>query len=385
MTRIRKYFIWFFMLSKRLLRQWSFVILLCMIPVVIPLTSIAMSQESGILHIVLCNEGYDDKATEIIDSLMNYDGVVMFSLTDSREEAEKAVAESNADAAWVFSENYSENLDTYVSRKIGKPCVEIIERETNVSLSIAKEMLFGAMYEELSYSIYKNFVYSEMVSQTEVDESEVRRYYDELQRKGDIVEIERLNNKGEDGDKANYLTSPMRGILALMIVLCTLAAVMLFLREQAQGRFDWLPVRKRLAPAIASCLSASCLSSLAVFISIQFSNISEGFINELIPIILYAIATAGFCVVLSVVFRSPGKVGAMIPGIIIIMLALSPIFFNIKILKPVRLMLPTHYYLYSIYDNTCCLYGILYCIAVYSVVFLLNWVLSNRKYHKNIT
>ncbi len=384
MTRIRKYFVWFFMLSKRLLHQWSFIVLLCMIPIIVPLTNIAMSQESGVVRIALCHEGDDASASKIISSLMDYDGIILFSTTDSEEEAREDVSNHTVDAAWIFPGSFSEKLDAFTAYKSTEPFVEVIEREPSLSVSLAREMLFGAIYKDVSFSIYKNFSYSEIVKEDVVSESVVKQYYDVLHRRGDIISIEKLNSGKTTKKESNYLTAPIRGILALMILLCTLTAAMHFLKEQSEGRFDWLPMKRRLAPALASCLSAACLSAATVLLTIHFSNISTGFINELISILLYVASCTGFCMVLSILFRSPGRFGALIPGLILITLVLSPIFFNMKILRPIQLMLPAHYYLNSVYNVKYYLYTIYYCIVTYALGFLLNAVLANRKYHKSV-
>jgi len=382
MSQLRKAFVWFYMLGKRLLHQWGFVVLLCAIPIIVTVTNVAMSQDSGVLRVVLCNENKDPAAEEIIEKLMEEDSVILFSTVATPDEAVKAVESHKFDAAWIFPDNFSEKLDDYMGKRSSEPFVRVVEREENISLRIAKEKLFGAIYPEVSYSLYKNYVYSEIVSEDDIPESAIKSKYDSMPRSKDIIKLEKLNGEKESANKINYLNSPIRGILSLIVVLCSLTAAMYFLKDQSEGKFDWMPYRKRIIPALASCLSASLLSSIAVFLAIQFSGISTGFFNEIIPTILFIIGTAGFCTILCTFVRSPGKLGALIPGIIIIMLALSPIFFNLKVLRPVRLMLPTYYYLQAIYNVKYYLYFAFYCVAVYGIAFILNMIFSNIKNKK---
>ena len=379
MNKLSKYLIWFYMLTKRLLRQWSFVLLLCLIPCSILLTNIAMSEESGVVHILLCAEGNDAKTKEIIDNLINDDSIIRFSLCESPEEAEKIVANHKADAAWIFADDFTKKIDEYVKKSdIDEPFIRIIESESTIFSKIAKEKLFGEIYDSISYSIYENFVYSNIVSEEKVPQATLEKYYNKMQKGKDIVEIEHLNATPND-NKVTYLTAPIRGILALMVVLCTLTSAMIFLREQSQGKFSWLPVRKRIIPAIASCFSAACLSALAAFITIQFSDISTSIGKEFFSMLLYILSVTGFCTVLLTFFKSSGKFGATIPGIIIVMLVLSPIFFNIKVLRPVRLMLPTHYYINSIYETTYYFYTLIYCFVIYTIAIISNYILAERK------
>ena len=385
MTRLRKGFIWFYMLSKRMLHKWSFLLLLCLVPLMIPLINVAMSLDSGIVHVVLCNEGNDKSAESIIHALMAEESVIRFSTVTTSEEAEKIVREHSADTAWIFLENFSEDLDAYTARNSSEPFIRIIERENTIATKIAREKLFGAIYSDVSYSVYKNFSYEEIVDAETVSEETVREYYDSTQRKNNIIKIEKLDaDENQKPSKVNYLTAPLRGILALLVMLCTITAAMFFLQDQARGSFDWLTPKKRIVPAMATCLSAACLSGVAVFIAILCSDITTGFSRELIPMILFLIAATGFCTLLCLFFRSPGRLGALIPGIIIAMLVLSPIFFNVKVLRPIRLMLPTHYYLHSIYNTSYYIYMLMYIAVIYLLIFVVNACLANKKFNKTI-
>lgn len=382
MNGFKRFFVWFYMLGKRLLHQWSFILLLCLIPVGALFTNMAMSGgDSGIVHILLVNEAKDDRAAKIINSLLNDEGVILFSESSSVRLAKTAVENHEADAAWIFPENFTENMDSYFTHKRTKPFINILERENSIPLRIAREKLFSAMYSDISYALYKNFTYSALVSEEQVPEDVLQKYYYNLQKNGSIISIERIGEE-KTQRSADYLTAPVRGILSLMVVLCTCAAAMYFLKEQSEGKFAWLSFRKRLMPAFASCLSAACISAIAVFLALWFSGISLGLVPELISMLLFAIATAGFCTTLSLFFRSAGKFGAVIPGLIIIMLVLSPIFFNFKILRPLRLLLPTYYYLQSVYNTKYYLYTAIYCLAVYTSGLLINYLFAERK-HKN--
>ncbi len=384
MIKLYKYFLWFYMLTKRLLCEWGFVILLCLIPLGSILINMAMSAESGVVHIVLCSEDNDPTSLRVINSLLSDNSVIQFSQSDSADEAIKAVAAHDADSAWIFTPDLSKKIDEYAAHPaIAEPVVEVVSREDSLALKIVREKLFGAVYGEFSYSIYTNFMYSDMVREQTVSPDDARNYYQSMEKSNNIIEIERFGAKTSHNN-SNYLIAPIRGILSLMIVLCALTAAMYYLKEQELGKFAWLSVEKRIVPAISSCFSASCLSAIAVFITIKFSGISVGTFNELVSMILFIIATTGFCMTLTTLFRSAGKFGAVIPGIIIIMLVLSPIFFNMKVLRPVRLMLPTYYYLQSIYNTEYYLYTIIYCIATYFIGFVLNKFLAERRYQDSV-
>ena len=365
------------MLSKRLLKKPSFILLLCLIPAVLPFVNSAMSEDSGVLRIALCNENNYEITSNIIDDLTSRDGIILFSVYDSKEESVKAVKNRAVDAVWIFPDDFDDRITNFSLNKKNKPLVEIVQCEDTVSLKLSNEILFGALYNNLSRSVYRSFIELEF-KENHLSTDEINSYYDAIDNPNNIIKLKRLDSD-EPVPSSNYLTVPIRGILSLFIVFSSLASAMYFLKDQSDGKFSWLPKKKRLAPAFASCLSASCFSSIAVLLALQFSNISVDLKTELISMLLFVFSTSGFCLLMCLLFNSYGKLGAALPGLIIVMLVLSPIFFNLKSMKFLRILLPTHYYLYSIYNPIYHIYSIIYCVAVYSICLIINSLQANRK------
>lgn len=373
MNRIGKYAVWFIMLSKRLVTKWSFIVLLLIIPAVMPLVNISMQQQSGIVRITVFDQDNSVHTRKAISKLLSQDSLINFSVADSYQQAIDMVALQKADAAWIFRQGYYDSLKDYADGKNTKPPVEIIQRENSIPLSVCKEALFGAMYQDISYFTYRDFVCEKILSENDLlSEQQLIDYYSNQQKSNNFIELERLGAKDSRPEASNYLTAPLRGILSLIVMLCVITSAVYFLQDQEKGIFNWLSPPKRLAPAFGCCFSASVISGVAVLIAILFSNISTGFINEVTSMLLYIISVTAFTLVFCVIFKSSGKLSAFIPGISLITLALSPIFFNLKVLKPVRMLLPTYYYLHSIYDNSFYLQSILYSICMFAVVLILN-------------
>lgn len=371
MTSLRKYYIWFYMLTKRLLKRWSFLLLIVLIPITVIVTMSAMKGESGVLHIVLCNDGKEKLANDIINSILSRESIIRFSVSNSRDDAIKLVGNAKADAAWIFDDNFEKNLNKFAKGKKLNPPVKIIEREASIPLNISKEVLFGAIYSETSYRLYHNYSEKNITKDSGIPESDIKEAYDSIQNNENIIEIEKLNAKSKKTD-TNYLTTPMRGILSLLVLLCALASTMFFLNDKSKGTYDWLSPRKMIWPAMASCFSAALISSLTVVAIIFLTGISLGASYEIGAMIMFIIAVTGFCTLFSLLFRSYATLAALTPGVLIVSLILSPIFFNFKILSPIRHMLPTYYYLQSVYNTNYFLNTFFYIIVIYSICFIIN-------------
>lgn len=371
----KKPLIWFYLLSKRLLFKVSFVLLLLSIPFLMYSVNLAMQGESGVLKIILCADEENIGAEEVINSIISDKSIVLFEENSNLDASLSLLEQKKADAVWYFADNFDTKLNHYASGKSSKPFVTVYEREDTVPLKLSREKLFGKVYNKFSYYVYRDFIYSEIADSDKVSEVTVKKYYDQTLRKNNIVQIKTIDGT-EVSESASYLSSPLRGMLASLIVLCGLAGAMYFLKDKKAGRYDWLTSTKRIIPAFAECASAVVLSSLAVFISLFVSKIATDFASEALCMVLFTVATIGFCLCFAIIFRTPGVLGASIPAFIIIMMVLSPVFFNIQVLKPVRMMLPTHYYLYSIYDAKVIIDFVFYIICVYTVAFLLNRIIN---------
>ncbi len=383
MKKAKHYLTWFYMLGKRLLRQWSFVVLLCLITVMIPLGNMAMQEDSGLMKVTLCHEGEDVTANQIINSLLTKESMVHFTLAATREEATDLVANHKTDVAWIFPHDFSERLNQYAANQSRKPVVSVIRRESNMANQIVNELLFSAIFRDFSYDIYRNFSEEQIVDGQNVSQKTLEEFYLKLPKQDEVVKVEKTGDF-ESLASVNYLNAPIRGLLCVAVLLCTLTAAMHHLKDRSEGRFDWLPPQKRLIPAIGSCLAAATLSGGVMLLSLAVSNLSESVWNELIATVLLVICATGFSLLVSLPFSSYGKFGAVIPGILILSLVLSPIFFNFTELEGYFRLLPIYYYLNGIYQAKYHLWALIYAGIVYSLVIAGNCILSHRKQKKAV-
>lgn len=378
MKRIKKLLMWYCMFTKRLFKHYSFIIILLLIPVIIPIANNIMSEDGGMIRVGLVRYAEDGAAKEITDALMNEDSVIKYSLYTSESEAMDAVKKEEIDAAWIFDMTLDEKIQAFAEKKSVMPFVRIIQREENIPLRLSYEKLYGALYPHITYYMYRDYVYKKISTPEEIPESVLQYTNKSMDEYDNIIKIKRLDSDEEVTLNNNFLTIPLRGLLSIVVFLCSIAAAMYFLQDSAAGKFDWMAPKKRLIPAFGSCFSASAASGAAVLAALILSGIFTKPAEELAAMILYITASAGFCLILCVLFRSSGKLGASIPFFIITTLVLCPIFFNLNILKPVRFILPVFYYLQSLYDKKYMIYFVIYCLCLYGTAYVLNQALNIR-------
>ena len=379
MKKISKYLIWYRMLTKRLLKKFSFVVILLIIPIIVLCTkNVLVGQESSIVKVALFKEDNSVISQRIIKSLTEKDSIIEFTEYDTRDKAENMLKNNSVDAVWVFNKDLDESVDKYSLRKITEPFIEVLQREENVTLQLSREMLYGELYSDLSYYVYKNYIKQNVAIDKDISDEVYRQYYNGNERNGDIVKIEYFNSD-KPVNETNYLLAPIRGLLALIVVLCSLASAMYFLKDQQEGKFDYLSPKKRYIPAFAYTLSAATLSAFAVILAVFLSGVSTGVLNEIITMVLYVLASTAFCLCFCMVFKSYGKLGATIPALIILMLVLSPVFFEINVLVPIKILLPSYYYLNAVYNVEFVFLMMIYAVIMFVISYLLNVFIKREK------
>ena len=291
MKRLRRALLWYILLQKRLFKKCSFLVILCIVPLLAGGMKLVAAQEKGVLKIVLCAEdGETSEAGQIQKQLMEEEGIVRFFEAETRREAENAVQSGTADAAWIFAENFSENLrDCAAGKWQGEVPVIVVEREDNVALQLAREKLIGAVYPDMSYEIFRQFV-QENLFQGDISEQEMRQAYEVSRVEGDLFQMSFLDGTGRKTEQTDYLVTPLRGLLSLTVLLCGLAGAMYYRQDEASGMFSWMPGGRSLLFAYGYHLSATMDASAAVLVALLFSGCFTSRGRELLRMVCYVLA-----------------------------------------------------------------------------------------------
>ncbi|SHO48595.1 ABC transporter permease [Anaerocolumna xylanovorans] len=375
MGRMRRLLVWYYLLSKRLMKKYSFFLLLCAVPILVLAMKTVSRQESGMLTILLCQEDKEDKlSSKIVSDLVENRGVLRYILGSSIEEAYEIVREGKADAAWIFKEQMQDRLDTYTADNLSEePLISIVEREDNVPLQLSREKLYGALYSYISYSLYQNFIRNDLMKGIEITEEELERDYRATDVEGSLFRFAFVNptESTEEAEELNYLTAPLRGMLALIVILCGIASTMYYLQDEEMGIISWLPAAKRQLFIYGYQVTAMLYAGTAVLLALYFSGIFMTWKKELLLMGGYILMSAGFCNLLRRLCRTLKRMGACIPFLMMGMFVLCPVFFAIRGFRLIQYLLPPFYYLSGVH-NAAFFYGmIFYCAAAYFIDVLL--------------
>jgi hypothetical protein len=129
------------------------------------------------------------------------------------------------------------------------------------------------------------------------------------------------------------------------------------------------------------CVFISVLNVSAVaYIALLIGGLSTGIFREAIAILLYVLCSSFFCLILRQIFRTVKLYGAVLPLVIITMIAVCPIFFEIKQLGGLVNIFPPSLYINASHNNACLLYMLIYAALSAVICIVLDRILRLRTF-----
>lgn len=373
---MKQFLIRWYLLNKRLFKKAVFILILCTVPMLILALNAVTAHSGGFVNIAIAMEDPDDSAAQTITSkLLDNNGIVQFTLYDTEKEAMDCVRYGEADGAWIISDDIESKIANFVSGKPDEKCVRIVERENTVALSLAREKLAAALSYDTCYALMRQS-YAQKVS-ADFDEVELRGYFDRAVSTGELFEFKHTSGEIVDYSDTSYLMLPIRGVLAVSILLCGFAMALFRIRDEQGMVFCRVSRAARPAFELGYHLTGIFDIAVIVLISLYAAGLATTFLREIVIMAVYCLNCAVFVIFMRFILRSAGSVAAVTPLIIVTVLVVNPILLNLPFVYPLRLLTPVYYYLQATHDASFILYGLLY-FAVLAAIDLLILRISER-------
>jgi len=366
-----KWLKWFWMLSKRLYKKPTFWVLLLFIPLCVGFFAGAAQEDSGFVHIVLAGEQADDPtATALMNRLLSDDGLIRFEQMPTKQAALEAVQTGQADEAWIFPADTEKQIENFVSGE-AKYIVQTVTREESIAMKLAREKLSAAVYTYCAKVYYIEYVRSEFSQLKHLSDGELGVYFEEASITEDLFVY------GNPADSAgnppvNYLTSPIRGLLAVLLLLCGMAATLYYLQDETAGTFAWVRQSRKELTALCCILTATANISVILLLSLCFSSLAGNIFREIGALALYGVCCGAFCLLLKQIFATIRTYAAVIPLFVVVLLGICPVFFDFRGWYPLQHIFPPTYYINATYDSKYFLYMLCYIPVCLGIAFLLS-------------
>ncbi len=377
MKKLRRFFLWYALLTRRLLRRPAYVAVLLLVPLFALALSLFAGQDSGVLTIALCRENPDDPAAAAaVARLTEGESVLRFYEIHDPDAAREAVRRGQADAAWLFAGDLEAQLDRF-ARRGRADAVTVLQREDNILLQLAREKLFAAMYHETSFAIFSDYL-SDGLGAGPLERAERSRWYDSRTISERMLRFETLDG-AESTRSGSPLTAPLRGLMALLPLLCGMASGLYCTREEREGCYVWLPARARRFLPLLSHTAAIVPAALAGWLAMALGGVSVGFRREAAIFLLYAPAAACFCELIRCLCPREEHYGALIPVLTVAMLVFCPVFADLALLPALRLLLPPTWALRAAWDAAQLAGLALYALVLFALTALAAFVRQKRR------
>ena len=349
---VKKAFIWFLMLTKRLYKKASFLAILVLIPIVVLAYGQAAKSDSGILTVALAAEDINDPVSkEIIEQLIDSSPLIRYVVCDTAMEAEEFVRMFRVDAAWVFLDHTGQRIHDFISDSSERrPIVQVITREKNLAIMLAGEKLSGILFSKCARAYYLYYLRGSVDELAAYSDEEILSHYDGALIGDQLFSF--TNTTGDEGvsNTDNYLLSPMRGLLGVIIILCGLATAMYYTKDNAGGMFAFLPIRKK-AFAEFGYQSVSLINiTIVAFISLCILGVSVDLAKELLILVMYCLCAISFCVLVRVCCHKLRSLGTAMVLLTVLMIAVCPIFYDFSALRTLQLLFPPTYFVNAAYN-----------------------------------
>lgn len=327
---MKTYFLWIFMITKRLFRKPLFLFTLFLIPLTVLLLHSSATEQDGAINVLLYTDA--DKGSyseEIIGDLLEQSGtVISFKRCDSPEKIKQEILAGRADCGYCFPKNLELALANY--EKKGTPFIETIQESGNFSPALIQEMVFSSFYEKLCFYILDTHV----TDKTGENVTEILNQYYETNK----IEQSFFRFTYADGSEntvltnntANYMLLPMRGIAAAFILLSAMVGALFWYEDNKKQLFCWLSPKTKHLISFLYMVIPTFIASLVGLGSIYLAGSQSTFVNECISMILFVLATSCFCFFLNTLIPNLPLFLTAIPLCITGNILLSPVFINLS-------------------------------------------------------
>lgn len=348
LRKLRRFFLWYWLMTKRLLKKPSYLVLLLAVPVLTAAMTLAAQKDAGLITVALAGGEGDAAAMAAREQLQNTHGLLRCLSFDDPEEAVEAVKSAQADAAWIFQDNAGEEIRRLVTASGSRGAVLVVEREETVFLRLAREELASVLFPTASRMLFRDHLAALSGDEPLPEDSVLESYYRTLSEDQQVLVFTYDNGQVQE-PIADVLTNPLRGLLSLLVVLAGLASCMFYYAEEEAESFLRIRGAAGLLLPMLCHLCAMVPVALAGLLALALSGMIRHTGLELGLSALLCLSSAGFCETLRRLCRKQEVLGAFLPILMMVLLVLSPIFLHFKQFAILRSLLPTVYYLNGAY------------------------------------
>jgi ABC-2 type transport system permease protein len=344
---------WALLLWKRLYKKPTFLVLLLMIPALVLAYGLTSREDSGLLTVALASEsGTPDQLTQTVFAELEESDVILYIRCDTPDEARSLVKAGEADTAWIFADDLEAKIYRFAAFRSRKNAfVTVLEPENRVALKLLREMLSGTLFPHCSEALYLTYVREEVPELAHLTDAQLLEYYHAMEFSDQLFLFTDLEGNLTEENNTDYLLSPVRGMLAVVIVLAGLATALYYIRDTENGTFAWVPENRRFYVELGCQMISLINVAMVVQVALALTAPTASLPREILMTLLYCLCVAAFSMLLRRVTFGIRGLGTATPLLVVAMLVICPVFFDLGALRQAQFLLPPTYYIHGAYHS----------------------------------
>lgn len=380
---MKKYYIWFQLLHKRLFRKPLFLLTLFLIPVIVCGIRFSLTDKDAILRVAIYTPSHNNPdsleqkiARKLIDSSNH---TINFYQCDSPEKLYQDIIENQASCGYLLPKNLEKKLQQY--KDSNQPVLKSIRPSREKSTLIIDEIVYSNLYTTLAFDLLSNHV----ASKTGLHDPDTLKILYERYRKGEVfIEFQTENgNKNEilQESDTNYMLLPVRGITAVLLLLSGMTGTLFWYQDNVRNVFVWLQAQEKRTVRLLYLTVPVFITWIPGILALCLTGIAVNIISEVLTMLLYLFTIIAFCNLLCILLPKMNQFTAMIPLLTAGSLIVCPIFINLSNRFPgityLETVTPVSYYLKAAYSAEAKVQMLLFGIILTVITFSLESVCHN--------
>jgi len=376
---MKRIMMWLWLTAKRWCKKPSFLVMLLLLPLsAVALAGVAR-EESGMVRVALVAEDADALTAAVMDQLIAEHSLMYYTVCATPEEAVTLVQNGTLDAAWIFAEDLSEKVEAFAAEgREADPLVRVVERESNLLLQLSRERLSGVLYPYCSRALYVQYIQTGRSELAALSADELITYYDEHPLSLDLFQFQSPDAQESD-DNVGYLTAPLRGVLAVLLLLCALAVAVFYGQDEERGMFAWLPLSRRPWAELGYQVTAVLPMAAVMLVTLSAAGFTGVLWREALLLFCYALCCVCFAMLVRQAVRHLTLLAVLIPVFTVVLLAVCPVFVELREVRVLQLAFPPTYYLYGASNNRYWWYMAAYTAVLCGITALLYKISLAKK------
>lgn len=352
----------YLLLLKRLMRKKSYILMLLLVPLMVFLLKEVGKGDEGILTIGVYIPGTDVSSATLRESLTDSE-VVKYISYDSKEALIDAVANKTLTEGWIVPEDLDGLINEAASNSIPSTKIQVVMRENGLTHLLGREIAASRVYPLVAKQLLINYMSLKVYEGTpsEAQLASLEKSYDSLSLSKSLFVPGYLDDSNVKD--SGIILMPLRGILALWLMVCGIATSMYYLEDQSKGLFLWWKTNLTFLRDLGYYGIAFLTPTIITVVSLIYSGSFTSLAREIPALLLYEFTVIMLAMLLRILLKNIRTLGMLTPALIILTGILSPVFIDFKQARVIQKYCPAFHYLSSIHD-----FYYLYTLLIYAVL-----------------